>query len=502
IKEQVATNRPWDQVVHEMITADGKMWSNGAAGYLLRDAGMPLDNLSYTLQVFLGTDLACAQCHDHPFADWTQRQFFEMAAFFGATTTQPGQNEIPGGDPTSRITKEATELLKKNGVDPANATNLINQVIAANRFAVCNLNENRMKLPADYRYKDGNGGDAVSPKLIVWQGADKNGPAYSAVASDIKKTETLRKSFAVWMTHPKNPRFAMTIANRMWARAFGRGLTGSVRNIDNPEDSANPELLKHLASEMVRLKFDLKEFQRIIYYTKAYQREATKEELAMGEPYYFQGPVVRRMTAEQAWDSFMTLVLGDPDKIKSTEADLYGRSMDINLSTVDGQTVLQKINAMQTIAKRQMEMMGGSLANAGDKGMGDKVLSYGGMKLMRASELEQPAPPGHFLREFGQSDRMFIDGGSREGSSPQVLMLMNGRAQEMLTNKDSLIFRTTEKVPSPPEKVEVVFLSILGRKPTFREKDIAKRELSHHGDLAYANIIWALINTREFCFIQ
>jgi len=46
-----------------------------------------LDNLANTLSVFLGTDVACAQCHDHPFANWTQRQFYEMASFFGATTT-------------------------------------------------------------------------------------------------------------------------------------------------------------------------------------------------------------------------------------------------------------------------------------------------------------------------------------------------------------------------------------------------------------------------------
>jgi hypothetical protein len=58
------------------------------AGYLLRDAGMPLDNLANTLAVFLGTDVACAQCHDHPFSDWTQHQFYEMASFFGATTTR------------------------------------------------------------------------------------------------------------------------------------------------------------------------------------------------------------------------------------------------------------------------------------------------------------------------------------------------------------------------------------------------------------------------------
>jgi hypothetical protein len=134
--------------------------------------------------------------------------------------------------------------------------------------------------------------------------------------------------------------------------------------------------------------------------------------------------------------------------------------------------------------------------------MEGKILSYGNMKLMRASELEQPARAGHFLREFGQSERALIDGGSREGSVPQVLMMMNGKAQEMLTNKDSLIFRNMEKVTSPAEKVEAMFLSILSRRPTLQEKEIAKKQLGSNGDGGYANMIWALINTREFSFVQ
>jgi hypothetical protein len=120
---------------------------------------------------------------------------------------------------------------------------------------------------------------------------------------------------------------------------------------------------------------------------------------------------------------------------------------------------------------------------------------------MRASEVEQPAPPGHFLRDVGQSERTLIDGGTREGSVPQVLMMMNGKAQEMLTNKDSLIFRTMEKYKSPAEKAEVIFYSILNRQPTLHEKDIAKR-VTAEGDAGYASMIWALINTREFCFVQ
>lgn len=133
--------------------------------------------------------------------------------------------------------------------------------------------------------------------------------------------------------------------------------------------------------------------------------------------------------------------------------------------------------------------------------MENASLTYEGMILRRAATLEQPAPNGSFLIDFGQSPRALIDGSTKTGSVPQVLMMMNGKAQKMLTSSDSLIFRTMEKVKSPPEKVEALFLSVLSRKPTLAEKDIAKRALSS-GDDGYSNMIWALINTREFIFIQ
>lgn len=526
-KEQISKNEPWDKIVHAMITADGKVWDNGAAGYLLRDSGMPLDNLANTLTVFLGTDVACAQCHDHPFTDWTQRQFYEMAAFFGATTTryngrQAGMTMSSG----MNIVEEAAQLAASSGgADPRRIRNVIGNVVGANRYVVSDLDKNSMKLPHDYKYKDGAPGDPVLPKLIMWSEDDKRNPAYAEVNKEVKKTrksaegevkdaEDLRAKFANWATHPSNPRFAMTIANRMWQRAFGVAVTPSVKNIDNPDEAYNPALLKHLASEMVRVKFNLKEFMRIIYNTKTYQSEATTEEIAMGMPYYFQGPLLRRMSAEQAWDSFMTLVLGSAvDSYKNTSSDLYGRSVDMDLSNpkLDAKTVLMKVSAAQQIDAKQRAKMGGGLAMAGqemtDAASGDsqagdaKILQYGGMTLMRASELPQPAAGGHFLRDFGQSERTLIDGGSREGSVPQVLMMMNGKAQEMLTNKDSLIFRNMEKVTSPADKAETIFLSLLGRRPTLREKDIAKRVTSE-GEDGYASMIWALINTREFSFIQ
>jgi hypothetical protein len=502
IKDQITKNRPYNEMVYEMLSATGKpaQEGNGATGYLLRDTGMLLDNLANTFSIFLGTDVACAQCHDHPFSDWTQMQFYQLAAFFGSTVTNMNDAQLKNGDPKERIMAELTKL---NAEQAKKVEGMVNGIIDANRLEVRDTKENRLRLPMDYKYKDGKGGDPVKPKFITWSKTDRSSEAYRE--NKTKKQEKQREAFAGWLTHPTNPRFGVTIANRMWRLAFGAGVAEPVRNVDDPKNASNPELLDHLGKEMVRLKFDLREFQRILFNTQAWQREATREAVPMGAPYYFQGPLVRRMTAEQAWDSFMTLVLGEPDKYRNTDKGLLQRVIDIDLDKTDGKVMAQKIEAYQRGQKAKADMMGGSLAAAGgdDMMMNAKVVSYGGMKLMRASELEQPAPEGHFLREFGQSNRELIDGGMKSGSQPQVLMLMNGPTQEMLTSKDSLIFRTMFKQDLPKKQIEAMYLSVLARKPSPEEKTKALAELQASGELEGAqNIVWALLNGMEFMFVQ
>lgn len=481
---------------------------NGATGFLIRDAGMPLDNLANTLSAFLGTDVSCAQCHDHPFATWTQREFYEMAAFFGATTTMLTKPDyVSGSNPKKRLMKQAGEVIKTRGGDPAKYGQPLKIILEANQYAVKNRDSNRIKLPFDYKYKDGAPGEAVSPKFISWGTTQKNSILQKPPVSSVETPPSqLRNTFANWMTDPANPRFAMTIANRMWKRAMGKALTPSIHNLDHPEDSYNPELLHHIASEMVRVKFNLKDFQRIIYNSMTYQREASTTDAPMGEPYYFQGPVLRRMEAEQAWDSFITLLTGNPDAAQNKLQDLYGRTIDMNLNTVDVTTVLLKVNAYLHATQKvnAMTIGKGGLQEAGDNEMAGegKAIRYKGLTLMRASELPQPAPAGHFLRAFGQSDRLVLDDNSLEGTLPQVLLMMNGAPQEMLTNKDSLVLRAIAKAASPTDKVETLFLSVLNRRPTLREKEMAKRLLSDGPESAYANMIWGLVNTREFYFIQ
>ena len=508
LKEQLAANRPWNLVVRDMMVADGKMLENGAAGYLLRDRGMRLDNLSLTMSTFLGANVSCAQCHDHPFADWTQRQFYEMAAFFGASDTY--NRDLARG-----MMRGMRSELSQQEYQQAR------RLFDVNSLAIADGQENDLTLPDDYKYKDGKPGDPVAPKLIQWSKEDRRLRSFQEAEAALKKADDdskLREVFANWMTSPENPRFAMTIANRLWKLAFGVAVKEPVTDLDDATACANPLLLQHLANEMVRLKFDLRAFMRLLCNTQTYQREAVTRELAMGEPYHFPGPILRRMTAEQAWDSCVTLAIGAKvDGFKLKRAETYAGVMNLSgTSKITPEVIKGKLDEMQSMRRTAGGVFGGNGKPGGPKGKRARRMQQSagageeeefarpetmeGLALARASELRQPEREDHFLRMFGQSDRQIADSNSEEGSIPQVLMLMNGEAQHVIRNPASLVLATSLKQETPEQKVAALYLSFFSRKPTAEELAASKEALA--GGLSPADLTWVLFNSREFVFVQ
>ena len=251
LKDQIAQNSRWDEVVYNMLTAEGTLASSGPTGYLLRDPVMPLDNLSNTLNIFLSANVSCAQCHDHPLADWTQREFYELAAFFGATDVSDRDPRKVGNKlklPDGSITKQ----------DVASA-------VAQNLARVHTKSSQTLKFPDDYAYSDVEPGSQVDPLLFVWDDEELT------VKVDESDPSKLRQNFAEWLTHKKNPRFAIAIANRLWQRFFGLGVQEPLEDLDDLTKASNPELLQLLGKVMVAADFDLREFQRVILNSKAYQ---------------------------------------------------------------------------------------------------------------------------------------------------------------------------------------------------------------------------------------
>ncbi len=468
IKQNLRDNTPWDKMVNDMLTAEGKSWENPAVGFVLRDPGMPLDNLNNAVRVFMGTRIGCAQCHDHPFDRWTQKEFYQLAAFTAGTQYRlygkmgPSVNNMaldkaaPGGS-------NSTEARKGRSI------------IRMNRPGVFDNTRRQLKFPSDYGYDDAKPGELVKTAFL-----------FTESPTTVAGTDR-RKVFADWVTSYDNDRFAMTMANRLWKKAMGIGLIEPVDDHMDETKASNPGLLDFLTSELKRLRFDLKEFQRIIYYSNTYQRRVSYEDSDPKRPYLFPGPILRRMTAEQVWDSLLTLTLTNPDGVLRPSDEKYTSIININNST-SAQQVLQKAKQLADYEKAQRTARNKRL--------------YKGQELLRASELPQPLPAGHFIRQFGQSERDIINDSHTDGTVPQLLTMFNGAVTHMMLERGSVIYNEVMKEKEMEDQIDVIFRSMLNRVPNTREAAAAKGEMKKAGAAGYGNVIWALLNTREFLFIQ
>jgi tetratricopeptide (TPR) repeat protein len=477
IKQSLAKNKPWDSTVYELLTAEGLIWENPATGFLQRDANMPLDNMNNIVRIFLGTRIGCAQCHNHPFDRWTQKEFYQMAAFtFGTLTrTGGGDKRYWSDNPSSRL-QEQYEEIEQEEEDRRRNSYRFNRLVGINMQIVNDQASRKIRLPKDYAYDNAKPEEVIAPKTLFGQSAA------------VRKGEAPRRAFARWLTSKDNPRFALTISNRLWKQAFGVGQIEPVDDMMDETVAENPELMKFLESEMTRLRFDTKQYLRMIYNSETYQRQACTEEVHPGEPFHFPGPILRRMTAEQLWDSFLTLAVVDPDEYREFPASARTSVIGVDLNKVSAPEMLAALSNGQKVdgAKRQ----------------GQTKYNYKGTLLARASELPSPVPANHFLRTFGQSNRELISSSSKMGSVPQVLFMFNGPISHMMLEKNSTMYNNVMRSKTASAGVRVVFRTILNRDPDQEEADLALDEIKQNGPVGYGNVIWSLVNTREFMFIQ
>jgi hypothetical protein len=422
--------------------------------------------------VFLGTQIGCAQCHDHPFDHWKQREFYELAAFTAGTRMrQVGR--------TSPVAVAARDLQRQNLARNQKNRAAVTQYIKANATSVSFAGK-RLLLPHDYQYDDAKPLTAVDKK-VLWGDVP---PAALAVDG--------RAQFAAWVISRDNRQFARTIANRLWKKVMGVGLVEPADDFKDDNPASYPVLLEHLTDEMLRLDFDLREFVRLLVSTETYARRAVLHDTMSAAPFRFPAPALKRMTAEQLWDSILTLIARNPWTYERPSAADVAAVMNVDLLSASLEDVDRGLESLQSrygrgaIKRRMLDVCG-----------------YRGLELVRASELPSPLPLGHFLRQFGQSDREAIEGGRTVATIPQILAMFNGPITHAMLEQGSVIY---DEVTShkPKEAVDVVFLSVLSHRPSAEDRALALKEISSAENPAAGcgNVIWALLNTREFIFIQ
>lgn len=499
-KESLANNVHYDDMVTQMVTANGNMGHNPASGFILRDAGMEFDAFSNFGQVMLGIDISCAQCHDHPFDDWTMDDFYEMAAFFGQTqrtftTFRAAGGMMMGGgagqmpNAPEKWKWEFEQYASKQGI------NLQDQQQARQfryylNFLGWNLADiEDADMPVPMNVED-IGGEVFRPKTMVGKPAKMSG-------------RSRREALAEWLTSNENPRFALVIANRMWSRAFGRALVEPVHDfpVEWERETAQADVAKYVASVMQGLNYDLRQFMRTLYNTRAYQSMSSAEEPSLSKSYTFQGPVLRRLRAEQAWDSLMLLAHGpEIDMVRGRDGSFLRSLLDVDFNTQSMEEIFTRYEAWKdnyrSLGSGIVDEPGQLTPRQAD------VPRMGRLELIRASEMIQPAPAASLLDTFGQSDRLVTDEHTFDGSVPQVLALMNGSITNRLTGSGSKVVEDLEDLDAPEDKVRAVYFTMLSRFPSDEEQSMGVDILDEYGDDGIRDLAWALMNSPEFLFIQ
>jgi len=524
VKESVRSGMHSDEFVRRLMTSSGYLWDDGAVGFYLRDLGMPLDHTSNMARVFLGTRIECAQCHDHPHEPVTQQEFYQLSAYtFGVTNLcssagyspdnvrhwnalQARLRDTQAGDDLRQAASRTVAVLKRLTNDTAH----------------------ELVYPPDYAREPLRGTKAGTRTPF-------GDEAPAAV-------ENRREALAAWMTSPRNPRFSRNIANRLWKRALGVGLVEPVDSLSPMTRPAQAELFDFLAQTMARLGFDERAFLAVVLNTRLYQSGADDEPPAPGQPSALRGPVVRRLSAEQVWDSLLTLLVEDLDERRSLNDRDWEREELRRLASMGPDELLARSRVMSDFFRKRREndvrrkALLVSLEAARRSGNGEeerrldaqlKAVNHELAELkvsagvepaakakeadprwsrltsgwVRASELAVPVPRGHFLRQFGQSDRREIDAFSRDAKVTHALALMNGDLTDAVLSPTSLLMKSLTTLEGRDDRIRALYQSILVRAPT--DEELRASQAAWEGSKTpERDVAWALVNTPEFLFVQ
>jgi hypothetical protein len=259
-------NTSLDKVVYDLITVTGEIDKNPAGTYFVANPTVDkiTDNVTRT---FLGVQLQCAQCHNHPFTDWKQTEYWAMATFFLKTKLN--------GNPQQAAKKGIVLTVSE---DPAGVKG-----------------GKKGGLPESFK--------KVNAKFL--QGTEPT----------IAPKDPSRPVLAKWMTSADNKFFARAMVNRAWYDLFGRGIVNPVDDMHDDNAPSHGELLATMTEQFKLNGFDLKYIVRAICNSEVYQRTSvSKQDAAQIDPDLYIRREIRMMSAEQLFDSLTTVLGQSTDK--------------------------------------------------------------------------------------------------------------------------------------------------------------------------------------------
>jgi len=249
LRDRVAENRPWDELVREVVTAQGSSLENGATNFFAvhQDPEAMAENVS---QAFMSLSIGCAKCHNHPLEKWTNDQYYAFANLFARVRAKGWGDDSRGGN------GERTLFVNARG-------------------------------------------DLLQPRT----GQPQPPAPLDGVPLSVNDPADRREPLARWLTAPENPYFTRAIVNRVWANFLGVGLVESVDDLRATNPASNEKLLAALCQYTVAQGYDLKELMRLILLSETYRRSSTPLPENQDDRKWFARGYPRRLMAEVLSDA-------------------------------------------------------------------------------------------------------------------------------------------------------------------------------------------------------
>ena len=270
LERQVTNNERYDRFVHKLLAAE----EDGSQLYYVVNRGSD-DLTTATMRLFLGTQLQCAKCHDHPFESWTQRDYYGMAGFFVRTFVHEGEKKenVTRWFVGEKSTGQVNFTIVPDEAKPGSKS----EPVSPKFLGGAELEE--PELPKDFK----------EPKVEKKKAPPK--PQFSR-----------REKIVEWITSANNPYLARAAVNRIWAQFMGRGFVHPVDDLNEDDEGSHPVLFAEIEKQFVAHKFDTKWLVREIVNSKAYQ-VADIGTAAQAAPKFYERARVRPLSVEELYAS-------------------------------------------------------------------------------------------------------------------------------------------------------------------------------------------------------
>jgi hypothetical protein len=479
MSDQIRENRGWDKIVTALITASGPVYDHGETALIFAHAGQAEEVAAETSRIFLGIQIQCANCHDHPTDKWKRQQFHQLASFFPRVTVRRMKGSAdPRAYEVASYDEPAANGKGKGKGKGAKAANLMEH--PERLFARFDHNHDGKITRAEVKNTqfekpfeklllnaDANKDGALTLKEIKEMplpGGNKR-PTAEHYMADLKNPsskgtkmepvffvngkrpksgladEDRRQALAKYLTANSDPWFARAYVNRIWSELLGEGFYMPIDDMGPQRQARMPEVLDLLADAWIANNYDMQWLFRTIARTETYQREIRPKDPSVESPPVFAASSPKRLRADQLFNA-ITKVLG-----------------------------------IEGVDPKESE-------HPGD----------GGKKKPPRS------PRAQFSFLFGYDPSTSQD--DLTGNVPQALFMMNSRLINGLIHAQgkNRLATILSEYPENKDAVREVYVLTLAREPSEKEEQTCLSYVKGVGSRqeGFEDVMWSLMNSSEF----